>query len=287
MDYIQNAPLVSVIIPAYNHEQYVGACLKSVIEQSYRNIEIIVINDGSTDNTEEEILSLTQNSERNINFISKENEGVCKTLNLGLSIAKGKYIAFLASDDMWVHNRIEKQVCFLEKNCNVGFIFSDSKFVFNEVVSVSRYSDYKTVLNKIFSKPYTIKDIYYDLLLENFISAITVLVRKKCIDEVGVFDSNIAFEDYDMWLRLSKKFPVAYIPEPLALYRIHTKNISHDTKLMLRGTFQTILKQYKEEPLRGKYLKIISLFYKLIFNLLKNRIKRFFIKKNSAKGVIE
>jgi alpha-1,3-rhamnosyltransferase len=287
MDFTQSDPLVSVIIPAYNHEQYVGACLESVIKQSYRNIQIIVINDGSTDNTEGKILSLIQNSERNISYISKENEGVCKTLNLGLSIAKGKYIAFLASDDMWAHNRIEKQVCFLEKNSSVGFIFSDSKFVFNEVVSNSRYSDYKLVLNKIFSEPYTIKNIYYDLILENFISAITVLVRKKCIDEVGIFDSNIAFEDYDMWLRLSKKFPVAYIPETLALYRIHTTNISHDTKLMLRGTFQTIMKQYKEEPLRGKPLQITTLSCKLIFNLLRNRIKRFFIKRNSAERVIE
>lgn len=272
-------PLVSVIIPAYNHEDYIEDCVLSVIGQTYENIEIIIINDGSTDKTEEKILKIIECNDRRIHYVNQDNRGVCKTLNRGLNIATGKYIAFLASDDMWLPNRLERQINFLEKNKHVGFVFADSKFIFNNDTSNLRFSNYKPILNKLFYETNFIKNIYFDLFQENFICAITILIRKEALDKVGGFDVNIDFEDYDMWLRLSKEYEAGYIPEVLALYRMHSNNISNDSILMFKGTIKTIMKQFKQYPLKNKPLKKVIITFKLTYNIIVNRLTKSILKK--------
>lgn len=276
---MHSEPLVSVIIPAYNHENYIEDCLYSVLNQTYKNIEIIVINDGSTDETEKKIMKVIDGDKNRIHYISQDNQGVCRTLNRGLNIVSGKYIAFLASDDMWLPNRLEKQLRYLEENKHVGFVFSDSKFIFNSEVSDLKFSDYKPILKKLFSESHSNRNIYNDLLYENFISAITILIRKEAIDKVGKFDANIDFEDYDMWLRLSKEYDAGYIPDVLALYRMHGNNISNDSILMFRGTVKTIMKQFRQEPLCKKPFKSFSIACKLIFKILVNRFAKNRLKK--------
>lgn len=279
MEQMNSEPLVSVIIPAYNHEEYIEECLLSVIKQTYKNIEIIIINDGSTDETEKEIMKIIDTIDRKIYYTSQENQGVCKTLNRGLKIASGKYIAILASDDMWVTHRIERQVSHMEKYKHVGFVFSDSKFIFNRKVSNIKFSDYKSKLNTLFTEMNFYRSIYYDLLTGNFICAATVLIRKEALDQVGQFDINIDFEDYDMWLRLSKKYDAGYIPEVLALYRMHGNNLSNNSLLMARGNVKTITKQFKQEPLSKKPIKRISIAGKFVFNVLTNRFSKNIMKK--------
>lgn len=273
-------PLVSVIIPAYNHEDYIEECLLSVINQTYKNIEIIIINDGSTDETEKEILKIIDSTDKEICYSSQENQGVCKTLNIGLKAASGKYIAILASDDMWATHRIEKQVSHLEKHKHVGFVFSDSKIIFDRKISNIKFSDYKLKLNTLFTETNFSRNIYYDLLTGNFICAATVLIRKEALEQVGEFDVNIDFEDYDMWLRLSKEYDASYIPEVLALYRMHGNNLSNDSLLMAKGNIKTITKQFKQEPLSKKPFKRFSIAGKFVFNVLTNRLNKNIMKKN-------
>ena len=114
-------PVVSVIIPTYNHAMYIERTLESVFQQTYKNYEIIVIDDGSTDNTQEVIKSY----ENKITYICKENEGTAKSRNLGLKIAKGKYVAFLDSDDLWMPQKLELQVTLLDKNIDIGLVCTD------------------------------------------------------------------------------------------------------------------------------------------------------------------
>lgn len=109
-------PLVTVIVPAYNHENYIEDCLKSIVTQSYDNMQIIVFNDGSKDKTDFVIEKIIEENKRKIEYVSKENEGLCKTLNKGLAMAKKEYVLTIASDDIWLPNKIKEQVNFFEVN---------------------------------------------------------------------------------------------------------------------------------------------------------------------------
>lgn len=277
---MKNSPLVSVIIPAYNHEMYIEEALQSVINQTYKNIQLIVINDGSTDGTGAVIAKfIKKNNKFNIEYLSKANEGVCRTLNKGLELAKGKYVALLASDDMCTPDRIEKQLQLMEENANIGLVFSDHYFIrFNQITRI-KATDYKPNIKKCFINNIQNVNMYEKLLTENFIPALTVFIRKECFDKVGGFDNNLWAEDYDMWLRISKEFPIAFIDEPLAYYRIHDSNLSHTAVSF--ATFKVIRaimkKQYNNEPLKHQYIKKNYLFIKLWYTLIKNRLLRAWI----------
>lgn len=268
-------PLVTVIVPAYNHERYVEDCLKSIIGQTYENLEIIVFNDGSKDSTDKIIRNFIRGQKRKIQYISKDNEGLCKTLNKGLKLSKGKYIAIIASDDMWIPNKIEEQVKFMEKNINVGLIFSDAYFFKTDTeTKLMKYSDYKPRLRKYFKNYIQNANLYEELLIENLVIALTVMTRKECFEKVGEFDESLEYEDYDMWLRISKYYPISYLDKPLGYYRVHDLNMSNNTSLMLKGALKTIMKQYKDESLNVKRSKIIILFLLFLFRILKNRINK-------------
>jgi alpha-1,3-rhamnosyltransferase len=274
---MKNSPLVSVIIPAYNHELYIEEALQSVINQTYKNIQLVVINDGSIDGTHSKITNfIEKNNNFNIEYLSKPNEGICRTLNKGLELAKGKYVALLASDDMCMPDRIEKQLQLMEENSNIGLVFSDHYFMrFNQLTHI-KATDYKPNIKKCFINNIQNVNMYEKLLTDNIIPALTVFIRKECFDKVGGFDNNLWAEDYDMWLRISKEFPIAFIDEPLAYYRIHDKNLSHIAVSV--ATFKIIRaimkKQYNEEPLKHQYLKKTYLFIKLWYTLIKNRLLR-------------
>lgn len=268
-------PLVSVIIPAYNHEKYVTDCLRSVAGQSYENLELIVLNDGSTDNTEILIkMFMEESSLTNIQFISKTNEGVCKTLNKGLELATGKYVTFLASDDMWEPEKLKKQVEFMERNSNIGLVFADAWFLkYTERTNI-KWSDYKTNLDKYFKNGIQNTNMYFLLLTRPIIPALTVMVRKQILDEIGGFDEKLVYEDFDMWLRVAQKYPIGYIDMPLALYRVHDKNISNNALFMMKGLFQTIKKHSAMDTLRNQRIKLIALLCRLVLNLIIDRIKK-------------
>lgn len=277
---MKHNPLVSVIIPAYNHEMYIEEAIQSVINQTYKNIELIVINDGSTDGTGSIITNfIEKNNNFNIEYLSKPNEGICRTLNKGLELAKGKYVALLASDDMCMPDRIEKQLQLMEENANIGLVFSDHFFMrFNQITQL-KATDYKPNIRKCFINNIQNVNMYEKLLTENIIPALTVFVRKECFDKVGGFDNNLWAEDYDMWLRISKEYPIAFIDEPLAYYRIHDSNLSHtavsfDTFKIIRAIMK---KQYNDKPLKHQHLKKTYLFIKLWYTLIKNRLIRVWV----------
>ena len=152
---LKHNPLVSVIMPAYNHELYIKEALQSVINQTYKNIEFIIINDGSTDRTVEIIEKFIKNNQdRNIQIVNKQNEGVCKTMNIGLAMATGDYIAFLASDDKWIEKKIEAQVAFMESNKNIGLVCSDAFFTKFNLDTNIKWSNYKEGIDQYFKKFY-------------------------------------------------------------------------------------------------------------------------------------
>jgi len=216
-------PLVSIITPCYNHEKYLDDYFKSILNQTYDNIELIIIDDASKDGSKKVIRSYEnelKNRFVNFKFIDhKKNIGLVKNCNLGLELSKGKYIAIFASDDIMLKNRIEINVEFLENN-DYGMAYSDGY----KVKENFSYCDINNFDNKFLD--FLVKEknqctgFVADKLLENnFIPAPTVMLKREVFDKVGTYDERLSFEDYEMWLRIAEKYKIGFINEPLVFYR--------------------------------------------------------------------
>lgn len=207
-------PIISVITPAYNCEKTIAFTIDSVLAQTFKNFELIIVDDGSTDNTSRIV---SQYSDQRIVHIYQENKERAEARNRGIKIARGQYIAFLDSDDTWTPNKLTKQVFILEHNLDFGMVYCRTNFFNN---SVGRTS-------KVFSKSerlYRGKQCLPRLLKDNFIFSPTPLIRKSVFDKVGLFKTSfIPIEDWEMWTRISAEYIIDYIDEPLANYRIHPK----------------------------------------------------------------
>ena len=254
---------VSVIIPTYNRAQWLSQAIDSVLEQSYSNIEVIVVNHGSTDDTEDVLRSY----ENKICYMYVENtpalpQGPARAINAGLRAASGEYICRLDDDDLFLPRKIEFQIkAFREAPENVGLIHSQH-FLIDEH---SRYVSY-------FPRPaYNRTETRLRLLSENVISQLTVMVKRECYEKVGPYDETLSVgEDYQMWVRILRHYDLRYIPLPLAKYRCHQGNISSSTdtgrisslqrfhrellNLDLRREFSSELDQIEDESERRLFL---------------------------------
>lgn len=243
---IMDQPLVSVIIPSYNHEKYVEQAIMSVINQTYKNIELIIIDDGSKDKSPYLIKELIDkvNSSKII-FETQDNMGLSRTLNKAVKMANGEFIAILASDDMYLPNRIEESVNVLSTaKPNVCAVYSDGFIIDENGRKISKYSHkFKVPLSK---------NTYKELLLRDWIAALSVLYRKSSLFQCGLFDENIEIEDYDMLLRLAQLFKFDYIPKPLFLYRWHGLNYSNDG-IKMDDQLDLIIKKHKDLYSYRKY----------------------------------
>ena len=207
-------PLVSVVIPTYNHARYVTQAVESVLNQTYPNIEILVIDDGSTDNTAEVVRPYLSK----IQYIYKQNGGTSSALNRGINQATGKYICWLSADDMFVPEKTAKQVFQMESDASLGFSYTS----FTIVDAVGKPGD------EIHSFYYENKrDMVLKLMEGCFINGSSVMMRKSVLEKTGGFDETLpTAHDYDMWLRLLRNYPCGFLDEQLLKYRWHGENMS-------------------------------------------------------------
>jgi glycosyltransferase involved in cell wall biosynthesis len=198
-------PEVSVIIPAYNYADYTVQAVDSVLAQTFKDFELIVVDDGSTDGTGE---ALKRFGDR-IKYVYKQNGGVSSARNLGVRLAKGKYIAFLDCDDLWLPNKLAETLKGFADG-RVGLVYTDGLLIDANGCELpgqgaAGFSGH----------------VYERLLISNFINNPTVMVLKSCFEQVGFFDESLFFAaDWDMWLRLAEKYEVAYVAQALSKYRI-------------------------------------------------------------------
>jgi glycosyltransferase involved in cell wall biosynthesis len=206
-------PRVSVIIPTYNRAHFIAEAIESVLAQSFRDFEIIVVDDGSTDNTRSVISSFP------VRYMYQENQGPVIARNRGIDLAQSKYLVFLDSDDVFMGNALERGVKVLDRHPEVAFSYGQAYLIDEEGhVFGLRKAKYKHSCTQ------TGKDeIARFLVYGNQIPTCTAMVRRSCLDEVGWFDPAFSSgsEDFDLWVRLAKRYAVAYIAEPLAKYRVH------------------------------------------------------------------
>ncbi|MBL7069008.1 MAG: glycosyltransferase [Candidatus Omnitrophica bacterium] len=228
-------PKVSIVIPSYNRARFLPEAIDSVIIQTYRNFEIVVVDDGSTDNTKEIMAEYVKKYTSKVRYFYQENQGEAGARNRGIKESRGEYIAFLDSDDIWVQDKLEIQVRLLADNPDVGLTYGRAKRV-NEK---GEYLDMKP------TQP-AIKAIHF--LQGKRLTMMTVMVHKKCFSHIGLFDKKLKVGvDTDMWLRLAFKYKIVFLNKILAIMRSHDGNISNDTKEMYAGHIKIIEKLIKEE----------------------------------------
>jgi len=207
-------PLVSIIIPVYNGSNYVKEAIDSALAQTYKNIEVIVVNDGSTDNTEKIVKSYGDK----IRYFYKENGGVASALNLAIENSKGEYISWLSHDDVYYPNKIQKQIETLSKLEDKNtFIYSNSEYI-NEKgrLLYSTNYEYKEASVLLNNPKYA--------ALYGLISGCTLLMPKNAVIKYNCFDSELKYtQDYDLWYRMLPEYKLLFVPEVLVKTRIHNK----------------------------------------------------------------
>lgn len=216
-------PLVSVILTSYNHSNYIVESLNSIKNQTYSNIELIVADDASKDDSIDVFENWLKNNDFNAkkNF-HKINTGFATVLNECIELATGHYIKIIAADDYLHPESIEKCVLKLEElGDEYGMVFTDTFAVNDSSEKISDLADY----NSLGNIPST--EFRKELIKANRIAALTVLIKSHVLNETGKYDSKFIIEDYYRWLKINKKYFIAYIPEKLAYYRQHSTNISN------------------------------------------------------------
>lgn len=221
---------ISVIIPAYNHEQYIGTTVRSVLDQSYQDFELIIINDGSTDGTEHEISKI---EDKRIVYVSQENSGAHNAINKGIELSNGEFISILNSDDVYTRDRLEKCISFLELNPDYSAVVSDvvgiddegGSVLLNKTPHIEAWLNWYNDAHELIDK--------HGMFVGSFgvnilITTSNYFVRKIVFENVGKFKQLRYAHDWDMLLRIAQFNKVHLLREPLLQYRIHQANTVHE-----------------------------------------------------------
>lgn len=239
-------PLVSVIIPAYNRHQYIRQTVESVLNQTFQNFELIVIDDGSTDGTYEILKEYPQL--RLMSHPKRENRGQSASINLGLASAHGRYIAILDSDDFWAPEKLELQVKFMENHVDVGLVYTNGYYTDESGVPTGSY----------YAKTHEERGDPNLMLLDCYLALpLNALVRADIYGKVGNFEERFrASQDHDMLVRIAEVTRFAYIPEYTFYYRRHGQSISY-TKQALRWKigFEILKRAAMRYPYRSATLR--------------------------------
>ena len=231
-------PKVSIIIPFYNCA-FVDQAIESALNQTYENIEVVVVDDGSTSHT-----AKIESFKDKIVYIRKENGGTATSINTGLFVATGEYIAWLSSDDYFVPEKISKQLNFMtQKNIDASFTNFDYINKDNEVLipwCCKRFS--------------SLEEVYNAYLTYNAINGCTILIKKKIFDEIGIFSPDFRYtQDYEMWFRmLVNGYEIHYYDEALTKFRSHEHSGTSRYQNEMREEMKTIEFHYR--PLLQKYI---------------------------------
>jgi glycosyltransferase involved in cell wall biosynthesis len=250
-------PRVSVIIPVYNGAKFIAVTLDSILTQTFQDFEVIVIDDGSTDNTAE----LVSRYRSPVKLIRNGRMGKSASRNTGIRAAKGQLIAFVDADDLWMPQKLEVQIQHLDCHPNLKWSYS------NCCIFEDNPNNVIEIAIKNADKSYS-GDVLRPLLIRDFVPSPTPIVFRDVFDEVGYFDETFLRhqpEDWDMWLRIAARYPVGLIDEPLALLRKHDNSLTAKEEPL--KTFEGVIHVIQlaisrnQERLGGMKNKAISFRY--------------------------
>lgn len=234
---------VSVVIPAYNAMAYLPDAVQSVLMQTFTDFEVLIVNDGSSDNLVQWAKSIT---DKRVQLISQARQGVSVARNTGISKARGEYIAFLDADDLWQPTKLAKQVEFLDSHSLVGLVST-------WVTLIDEQGKFLSAAKLCF-KP---NNIWQQMLEQCLISCGSVpMVRRSCFETVGLFEPSLQFgEDWEMWTRIAARYDFGLLEECLVSYRQHSKNASRRAQEMTPDFHKLIEKMFVSVPKTLSYLK--------------------------------
>ena len=279
------SPLVTIVCLCHNQGAYVKYAVDSILAQTYNNIEIILVDDASTDNSKEAIAEIIA-LQPNIKFINiKENQGNCKSFNMALNIAKGKYIIDHAADDVLMENCVSIGVAQLEEKGNdYGIHFSDAIYINEKGEEIGLHKTSSFFAEQEVPQGY----LFAEVLAKYFICPPTMLYRKSMIDSVGGYDASLSYEDFDLWVRTSKFYKYCFSPKTLvkkrnvkssasnkqykwgSLYITSTLTVCKkafllcDNKSEYKALWQRLAYELKQSFKTGKILAIIGLVLLLL-----------------------
>ena len=262
---------ISVIIPYYDRQETIIRCLKSVINQTYKDFEIILIDDGSTDNTHRIVDDYFESkSDINITHVYQENSGPSKARNFGIKLAKGEYIAFLDSDDSWKKDKLKIQIEFLNKNRDVIILGSDFDFFNREIV-------------KHFNYKFKLSDFYKMLYINFFILPTVIVKRKLFLNNKYLFNESQRYaEDQLFFLRIARDYKGARLKLPLtSLYKRQSGDggLSDNIIMLEKNEINNFYTLYKENKDLDNNIGVLNLICIYIFSIAK------FIRRLASKEI--
>ncbi len=246
---MSKGPLVSVVMPTYNQAMFVGEAIESVLNQTYNNYELIIIDNYSDDGTEEIVNSYAYQDKRII-YKKFSNKGIIATSrNIAIKMSRGYYIAFLDSDDLWFADKLKKVIEFYMMYPEIDLICNDEYFVQGDdksIIKRARYGPYRK---------------YRDLLFKgNSLSTSAVTVKKSKLLAAGMFSEDKRFvtaEDYELWLRLSKSCNIAYLHEVLGNWRVHEVSNSGSVDRHTESVSNVINHHFRQWPYKNTYYRLL------------------------------
>lgn len=257
-------PKVSIVIPVYNGENYVRKAIDSALAQSYKNTEVIVVNDGSSDGGKTEEIAISYGDK--IRYYRKENGGVASALNFGIRAMVGEYFSWLSHDDIYYPHKLEKQIGYLKGNEKNVILYSD----YDIIDEKSRFigSEKNSHINK--------ENIFYDLMTKWPVHGCTTLIPKHFFDRIGLFDERLkTTQDYDMWFRMSEKFKFVHLDEVLIASRVHpnqgTRSMQDVVQKECNELYSNALKNYSLKARQNVPEGSASLWYARISLALKKK----------------
>lgn len=220
---------VAVVIAAYNCAEYIGQAVESVLSQTHRQIEIIVVDDGSTDGTANALEQFPE-----VRYIRQENSGPSAARNRAIRSTDADYIAFIDSDDLWEPGKLAAQIELIREDDGLGLVHTGVEFFHKD------YTFPAVSAKRIVTDP---PDELVDLLFSNHIITSSVLMRRSCLERAGLFDESFLLcEDWDLWLRVARHFKIGRIPKVLTRYRFHSSNMCRKIRLLYLYKEQVITK---------------------------------------------
>ncbi|MBW4427332.1 MAG: glycosyltransferase [Nostoc desertorum CM1-VF14] len=261
----EKLPKISVIIPAYNSEKTIGHTIQSVLNQTFTDLELIVINDGSQDLT---LKIVTQIKDPRIKVFSYSNAGGNISRNRGLQRAVGEFVSFLDADDLWTPDKLQSQLKALQENATAQVAYS--------------WTDYINTNDEFILSGKRVNvngNVYENLLLNNFLeNGSNPLICRKALIKLGGFDESLsAAQDWDMWLRLASKFDFICVPSVQILYRISANSVSCNLVRQEKSCLQVLERAYKERPSALKHswnLSLANLYKYLVCKALQKPLNR-------------
>ena len=239
------SPLVTVICLCYNHERFVEAAVESVVKQTYPSVQIIVWDDASTDGSAAVIRNLQLKYPQIEVTLSEKNEGNCRAFNRAYALAKGEFIIDFATDDVMHERRVEKQIEFFNTaDDRTGVVFTDATYIDDGGNFIRHHYEYLFKHKLIRDIP--TGDVFRSVLTTYYIASPTMMMRRCVLDELGGYDEQLSYEDFDLWVRSSRIFRYGFVNERLCFIRLVSDSLSagqyRKRSIHLRSTYLVCLK---------------------------------------------